>query len=82
MTRPVTILKWVPIIPATERLRLKKVKDCLGIFHEFGIDYDVEGEQGLPAMFTTAIIELPDGTMRNVGVELIRFEDVGRNEAK
>ena len=43
------------------------------IFHRFGVDYE-EFESG-PGNFTTAIIELPDGRIRNVPVEEITFLD-------
>ncbi len=42
------------------------------IFHQFGVDYE-EFESG-PGNFSTAIIELPDGTVKNVPVENIEFK--------
>lgn len=42
-------------------------------FHQFGVDYE-EFETGL-GNFSTAIIELPDGTVKNVPVHHIRFKD-------
>lgn len=44
-----------------------------GIFHQFGIDH-IEYESG-PGMFTTAVVEMDDGTVRNIQVELIKFLD-------
>ena len=44
-----------------------------GDFHGFGIDF-FEFESG-PGNYSTAIIELPDGTVKNVPVEHIRFLD-------
>ena len=41
-------------------------------FHQFGVDYE-EFETG-PGNFSTAIIELPDGTIKNIPVELIEFD--------
>ena len=41
------------------------------VFHQFGSDYE-EFESG-PGNFTTAIVELSDGTIRSVPVEHIRF---------
>ena len=41
------------------------------IFHQFGVDYE-EFDSG-PGNFSTAIIELPDGTVKNIYVELIEF---------
>ncbi len=40
-------------------------------FHQFGVDYE-EFDCG-PANFTTAVIELDDGTIKNVPVQTIRF---------
>lgn len=41
------------------------------VFHTFGIDCQ-EFEHGV-GTFTTAIIELPDGTLKNLPVEQIKF---------
>lgn len=46
----------------------------IGEFHRWGIDYE-ELESG-PAHFSTAIIEMPDGSVKNVPVELIVFHGV------
>ncbi len=43
------------------------------VFHQFGCDYE-EFESGA-GNYSTAIVELPDGTIKNVPVELIRFVD-------
>jgi len=40
-------------------------------FHQFGVDYE-EFDCG-PANFTTAVIELDDGVIKNVPVETIKF---------
>lgn len=48
-----------------------KLFDYGGTFHQFGYDYE-EFEAG-PGNFSTAIIELPDGTIKNVPVEMVRF---------
>ena len=42
------------------------------IFHQFGVDYE-EFETG-PGNYSTAIIELPDGTVKNIPVENIAFK--------
>lgn len=46
------------------------------VFHTFGINCE-EFETGV-GTFTTAIIELPDGTLKNLPVEQVRFiaEDI------
>lgn len=43
------------------------------IFHEFGVDYE-EFETG-SGHYSTAIIELPDGTVRNLPVGQIKFKE-------
>ena len=42
-----------------------------GMFRRFGIDYE-EFENG-PGNYSTAIIELQDGTIKNIPVENIKF---------
>jgi hypothetical protein len=44
------------------------------IFHEFGVDYE-EFETG-PGNFSTAIIELPDGSVKNIPVDQIKFKEI------
>lgn len=44
-----------------------------GIFHQFGISYE-EFESGA-GQFTTAIVEMPDGSVKNIPVELIVFNN-------
>lgn len=41
------------------------------LFHQFGVDYE-EFESGA-CNFSTAIIELPDGTVKNIPAENIKF---------
>jgi hypothetical protein len=48
-----------------------KVLKGEGTFHQFGVGYE-EFESG-PGNFSTAIIELPDGSIKNHSVELIEF---------
>lgn len=50
-------------------------KVCIGngIFHQWGCDYK-EFETG-PGNYSTAIIEMPDGSIKNVPVELIIFNN-------
>ena len=50
-----------------------KVAVGSGLFHQFGCDYE-EFETG-PGNFSTAIVEMPDGSVKNVPVELIVFND-------
>ena len=59
-----------------EKEKIKKVDDVEGIFHEFGVE-SVEGENcdgnATYGTYSTAIVELKDGTIENVPVEMIRF---------
>ena len=50
-----------------------KVEDGIGIFIQYGADYE-EFETG-PGNYTTAIVEMPDGTVKNIPVENIKFLD-------
>ena len=44
-----------------------------GIFHQWGVDYE-EFETG-PGNYSTAIVEMPDGSVKNVPVEMIVFDN-------
>lgn len=44
-----------------------------GVFHAWGVAYE-EFEDG-PGNYSTAIVEMPDGTVRNWPAEMIRFND-------
>lgn len=46
-----------------------------GEFHQFGSSF-AEYENGA-VQFSTAIVELPDGTIRNVDADMIQFLDKG-----
>jgi hypothetical protein len=48
-------------------------KVCVGegIFHMFGIDYE-EFEAG-PGNYTTAVVEMPDGSIQNLPLEFVVF---------
>lgn len=50
-------------------------KVCVGngIFHQFGCDYE-EFEAGA-GNYTTAVVEMPDGSIKNVHVEMIVFNN-------
>ena len=70
MTRKVNWLKWEKV---AGEAKYEKVMKGTAIFHQFGVDY-FEFESG-PGNFSTAIIELPDGTVKNVPVRNIIFID-------
>ncbi|MCP4475425.1 MAG: hypothetical protein GY821_12835 [Gammaproteobacteria bacterium] len=60
-----------------DKVLYEKVVVGEGIFHQFGVDYE-EFECSTcyrcgPGNYSTAIIEMPDGTIKNVEVELIVF---------
>ncbi len=44
-----------------------------GFFHAFGINY--EELEGVPGHFSTAIVEMLNGEVENIPVELTRFDD-------
>ena len=58
--------KWSP-----EVKRNVKVEVGEAVFHQFGVEY--EEFEGGPGMYSTAIIELPDGSVLNIPAALIRF---------
>jgi len=68
--RPVQIYKYEKV--AGEQ-HFDKVEDEKGYFHQFGISYE-EFEAG-PGNYSTAIVELSDGSIRAVDAENIKFLD-------
>ena len=58
--------------PAGEA-KLVKVLDLEGIFIQYGCDCS-ESESGY-GNYSTGIVELPDGSVRNVPVELLKFKE-------
>jgi len=58
--------KW-----SNEAKRNVHVEVGVAIFHQFGVDYE-EFENG-PGMFSVAIIETPDGQVKMVRADMIRF---------
>ena len=64
MTRRVMVFKW------RDRGR---VEVGAGNFHQFGTDCEEFEDGGFS--FSTAIVEMRDGNVVNVLVELIRFDD-------
>ena len=78
--RPVTVLEYYTPDEPKFATRYKKRERCKGKFHGFGIDYE-EFESG-PGNFSTAIVELEDGEVINIPVELIRFDDTDLTESK
>ena len=68
--RKVVVYKWERVKGQTH---YDKVPDGHGIFHTWGVNYE-EFESG-PGNFSTAIIEKPDGSVHNIPVELIVFNN-------
>lgn len=71
--RPVTVFEYYRPDGASYSAPLKKREQCKGMFHQFGFDYE-EFESG-PGNYTTAIVELEDGTVITPVAEMIRFDD-------
>lgn len=69
-TRPVTVLEH---FKPEGKMVYEKRELGKGKFHQFGTDYR-EFDNGA-SIFTTAIVEMPDGTVLNHPVELVRFDD-------
>ena len=51
--------------------RLIKKESDIGKFIEYGVDYQ-EFDNG-PGNYSTAIVEMPDGSVKNIPVENIKF---------
>ena len=52
---------------------LQKICIGNGVFHQFGVDYE-EFETG-PGNYSTAIVEMADGSVKNVPVDMIVFNN-------
>lgn len=50
---------------------LDRTKTAVGLFHQFGCDYE-EFETG-PGNYSTAIVEMEDGTIKNIPVQDVEF---------
>jgi len=66
-TRKVVVYEWPKVKGQA------KVAVGHGIFHQFGCDYE-EFESG-PGNYTTAIVEMSDGSVRNVPVDMVVFNN-------
>lgn len=74
MTRPVSVFKWFR--PEDAKYSDPYTKEFVGAgkFHQFGCDFE-QFEDGA-GNFTTAVVEMPDGSIENIAVDLVRFDDV------
>ncbi len=66
--REVQVLKWVK----NEAGYSAKVFDCNGILIAWGVDYE-ELSMGV-GMYTVAIVELPDGSIKTPPAEMVVFK--------
>lgn len=74
MKRPVTVYEYIPLNQQGSYTTPQPMQEIgKGIFHQWGQDcFETETHVGT---YTTAIVEMEDGTVKNLPVELIRFED-------
>ena len=56
-----------------ERIVPKLVERGWAWFHDFGIDF--EELNGGVANYTTAVVEFPDGTIENISLPLVKFQE-------
>ena len=68
--RKVVIYEWQRV---KGQQHSEKVCVGNGIFHQFGVNYE-EFESG-PGNYSTAIVEMTDGSMMNHPVELVTFNN-------
>lgn len=66
--KKVKIFKWVRI---PDKSSWHKIEDGEGVFIQYGVDFQ-EFENGI-GNFSTAIIELDDGSVKNIPADLIQF---------
>jgi hypothetical protein len=71
MKRKIQIYEWER--HPENGMKWRKGKGTEGIFLQFGVDFE-ETRDGI-GQFSTAIIELSDGSLRNVPVEMVQFLD-------
>lgn len=69
--RKVIVYEWYRPEDADYKTPFEKKEVGKGVFHQFGMDC-TETDNSI-GNFSTAIIELKDGTVENIPVELIKF---------
>ena len=74
MTRPVSVFKWFRPEDAPYNEPFTKEFVGSGKFQQYGLESE-EVECGV-STYSTAIVEMPDGSVANVAVDLIRFDDL------
>ena len=65
-------VKWYEYKEVEGQMHCDKALQGDAIFHQWGVDYE-EFETG-PGNYSTAIIELPNGTVKNVPAEMVTFD--------
>jgi hypothetical protein len=74
--RKVVVYEWRRAKKKSTDLKappLKKVSVGNGLFHRFGVNY--EGFDDGVGNYTTAIVEMPDGSVMSVPVDMIVFNN-------
>lgn len=66
--RRVKVYRWGRLKPGEPYTRIEEGE---GTFIQYGVGYEME--DGGPGIFTTAVVEMEDGTVKNVNVENIEF---------
>lgn len=74
MTRPVTVYEWWRHEDSTFDAPYERREKGVGNFHQFGLDGEWSNDGAIT--YTVAIVEMPDGHVVSVPVDLIRFDDV------
>ena len=72
--RRVMTYTWEKVGFVTDRDEYVQVEDGEGIFAQYGTDF--EEHSGDLCSVSSAIVEMPDGRVRNMPLHMIRFLDV------
>lgn len=72
--RKVIVYKWEKAKNVEPRSYMEKVPAGNGTFLEFGVDFEELTDTGV-GNYSTAIVEMPDGSVVNVPVEMIVFNN-------
>ena len=75
--RKVKVYRWEQIDTGNKNrfgnieYRTEKIFDNYGLFHKIGLNFE-EFDDGV-GTYSTAIVEMPDGTMQHTDIEMIEF---------
>lgn len=67
------------VMTYTRNKEYVKVEDREGIFAQYGIDFEETRDGGI-CHYTSAIVEMPDGSVRNMPLHMIRFLEEDKEE--